>query len=307
MDEQRWKRIESLYHAARERDPDERDAYLRHACAGDEELRGEVESLLRHDVSGPLDRPAWEGAAGRSPLQQDLSGRTIAQYRLLERLGSGGMGVVWKAEDTRLRRHAALKFVFAEALADEELKTRLIREAQAAAALDHPHICAVHGIHEEDGETFIAMAYIDGPSLAERIKERPLPLDEALDIAIQIADGLEEAHEKGVVHRDIKPANVMLTAKGQVKIMDFGLATLAGWSRITKPDTKVGTPAYMAARAVRRRRGRSPSRYLGVRLRALRDAHAKDPIRGGFRAGDRERNPEPRPRTRDSPAQRPAD
>ena len=157
------------------------------------------------------------------------------------------MGVVWKGRGTRrLRRHVALKFVSAEALADEELKTRLIREAQAAAALDHPHICAVHGIHEEDGETFIAMAYIDGPSLAERIKERPLPLDEALDIAIQIAGGLEEAQEKGVVHRDIKPANVMLTAKGQVKIMDFGLATLAGWSRITKRDTTVGTPAYMA-------------------------------------------------------------
>ena len=156
------------------------------------------------------------------------------------------MGVVYKAEDTQLRRTVAVKFLPRETLDEEEVKARLIREAQAAAALDHPNICQVFGIHEEDGETFIAMAYIDGPSLADKIKERPLPLDEALTIATQIAEGLHEAHEHGVVHRDIKPQNILLTAKGQVKILDFGLASLTGRSKLTKTGTTLGTPAYMA-------------------------------------------------------------
>ncbi len=175
-----------------------------------------------------------------------MVGRTILHYKVTEKLGEGGMGVVYKAEDTQLRRTVALKFLPRETLDEEEVKARLIREAQAAAALDHPNICQVFGIHEEDGETFIAMAYIDGPSLAEKIKERPLPLDEALAMAAQIAEGLHEAHEHGVVHRDIKPQNVMLTSKGQVKIMDFGLAALTGRSKLTKTGTTMGTPAYMA-------------------------------------------------------------
>ncbi len=175
-----------------------------------------------------------------------MVGRTILHYKVTEKLGEGGMGVVYKAEDTQLRRTVALKFLPRETLDEEEVKARLIREAQAAAALDHPNICQVFGIHEEDGETFIAMAYIDGPSLAEKIKERPLPLDEALAMAAQIAEGLHEAHEHGVVHRDIKPQNVMLTSKGQVKILDFGLASLTGRSKLTKTGTTMGTPAYMA-------------------------------------------------------------
>ena len=123
----------------------------------------------------------------------------------------------------------------------------MIREAQASASLDHPNICQVFGIHEEDGLTFIAMAYIDGPSLADLIKERPLPLEMALEIAGQIAEGLQEAHENGIVQRDIKPQNILLTAKGRVKIMDFGLAALTGRSKLTKTGTTLGTPAYMAS------------------------------------------------------------
>jgi len=130
------------------------------------------------------------------------------------------MGVVWKAEDTQLRRTVALKFLSSETVGDDEVKARLVREAQASASLDHPNICQVFGIHEEKGETFITMAYIDGPSLADKIKERPLPLEEALDIAIQIADGLQQAHESGIVHRYVNPQNIMRTAKGQAKIMD---------------------------------------------------------------------------------------
>ena len=173
-------------------------------------------------------------------------GSTISHYKIVAKLGEGGMGVVYKAEDTQLRRTVALKFLPRETLDEEEVKARLIREAQAAASLDHPNICQVFGIHEEDGEIFIAMAYIDGPSLAEKIKERPLPLDEALTIATQIAEGLQEAHEQGVVHRDIKPQNVLLTGKGQVKILDFGLASLTGRSKLTKTGTTMGTPAYMS-------------------------------------------------------------
>ena len=156
------------------------------------------------------------------------------------------MGEVWKAEDTQLRRTVALKFLAPESVGEPEVKDRLIREAQAVASLDHPNICAVHGIHDEQGKTFIAMAYIDGPSLDEKIQERPLPLDEALTIAGEIADGLREAHENGVVHRDIKPQNILLTAKGQVKLMDFGLAALSGRSRLTKAGTTLGTPTYMS-------------------------------------------------------------
>ena len=175
-----------------------------------------------------------------------MIGQTISHYKITEKLGEGGMGVVYKAEDTRLRRAVALKFLSLQALGNEEEKHRFLREAQAAALLDHPNIAAVYDIDESDGRTFIAMALVDGPTLSDRIKERPLKLDEALDIAIQICEGLQEAHEHGVTHRDIKPANIMLTRKGRVKITDFGLAHLAGRSKLTKSGTTLGTPAYMS-------------------------------------------------------------
>ena len=238
------KRAKEVFELAIELDPPARERLVSKACVGDSELRGAVDSLLReHDKSGDL----LDTKAGGARLRgSGVMPEQVAHYRVIEKVGSGGMGAVWKAEDTQLRRTVALKFLSSETLDNEEVKARLIREAQAAASLDHSNICAVHGIHEEEGETFIAMAYIDGPSLADKIAQRPLPLEEALDIAIQIAEGLQEAHEKGVVHRDIKPQNVMLTAKGQVRIMDFGLAALAGRSRITKSGTMLGTPAYMA-------------------------------------------------------------
>jgi len=155
------------------------------------------------------------------------------------------MGEVWKAEDSQLRRTVALKFISSGAV-DAETTARLVREARASAALDHPNICQVYGIHEEAGRTFVALAFIDGPSLAAKIEERPLPLNEVLDVAIQSAEGLQEAHEKGIVHRDIKPQNIMLTQKGQVKIMDFGLAAMAEQTRLTKSGAMLGTPAYMS-------------------------------------------------------------
>ncbi len=156
------------------------------------------------------------------------------------------MGVVYKAEDTKLERTVALKFLAAHLLDDEEAKERFLREAKAAAALHHPNVCPVHEIDEVDGKTFIAMAFLEGESLEERITEGPLSIKDALDIARQAADGLEAAHEKGILHRDIKPANIMIDAKGRATIMDFGLARLTEASRLTKFDTAMGTVAYMS-------------------------------------------------------------
>jgi serine/threonine protein kinase len=173
-------------------------------------------------------------------------GQTISHYRITEKLGEGGMGVVYKAEDTKLERTVALKFLAAHLLNDDEAKQRFLREAKAAAVLSHPNICTVFEIDEADGKTFLAMEFVEGETLENRIAKGPLPLKDALDIGRQVADGLEAAHEKGIVHRDIKPANVLLDAKGRATIMDFGLARLTEASRLTKADTTMGTVAYMS-------------------------------------------------------------
>lgn len=175
-----------------------------------------------------------------------MIGKTISHYKIIEKLGEGGMGVVYKAEDTRLRRTVALKFLPPELMCDPVAKKRFVHEAQAASALDHPSICTVHEIDEVKGQTFIAMAMVKGQSLRQKVESGPLKLKEALDIAIQVAEGLQEAHQKEIVHRDIKSANIMVTTKGQAKIMDFGLAKLAGRTKVTKTGTTVGTVAYMS-------------------------------------------------------------
>ena len=177
-----------------------------------------------------------------------LIGTTISHYRITDKLGEGGMGVVYKAEDTKLKRPVALKFLAPHLLRDEEGRKRFHREAMAAAALDHPNVCTVYEIDEADGRTFIVMAFLEGQTLSQKIADGPLKLPEALSIAIQTADGLEAAHEKNVVHRDIKPDNVMLLtgSRGLVKIMDFGLAQLAGSSKLTQHGTTLGTMAYMS-------------------------------------------------------------
>ena len=177
-----------------------------------------------------------------------MIGQTISHYKITEKLGEGGMGVVYKAKDTKLDRPVALKFLAPHLLRDEEGRKRFEREAKAAAKLDHPNICTVYEIDEADGRTFIVMAFLEGRPLSERIDEGPLKLTEALSIAIQMAEGLEAAHDKGITHRDIKPDNVMLMSgsRGLVKLMDFGLAQLAGSSKLTREGTTLGTPAYMS-------------------------------------------------------------
>ncbi len=175
-----------------------------------------------------------------------MTGRTISHYKILEKLGSGGMGEVWKAEDLKLGRQVALKFLASHLVSDPEVRKRFEREAKAAASLSHPNICYVHEIDEADGKSFLAMELVEGEGLDERIGKGPLPLGEGLDLAQQIADGLQAAHEKGVVHRDIKPGNIIITPDGRAKILDFGLALLTEGSKLTKLDTTVGTVAYMS-------------------------------------------------------------
>ncbi len=175
-----------------------------------------------------------------------MIGQIISHYRILERIGHGGMGVVYKAEDIHLKRAVALKFLAPAALDDEDVRMRFMREAQAAAALDHPNICATYGIDEYSGRAFIVMAYIRGEDLDKRIARKPIEVSEALDIALGVAQGLQEAHEKGIVHRDVKPSNIKITLNGLAKVMDFGLAKLADSSGITKTGITIGTAAYMS-------------------------------------------------------------
>ena len=182
------------------------------------------------------------------PIREEyaVGAKVAGRYKILGMLGRGGMGVVYKAQDFRLKRIVALKFLPPELTLDKDFRKRFVREAQAAAALDHPHICTVHEIDETKGETFIVMAFIAGQSLKDKMASGPLSTQEALDISAQVAEGLFEAHAKGIVHRDIKPSNILLTEKGQAKITDFGLAKLSGRQDLTRSGTIMGTVFYMS-------------------------------------------------------------
>jgi tetratricopeptide (TPR) repeat protein/predicted Ser/Thr protein kinase len=175
-----------------------------------------------------------------------MIGKTVSHYRILEKLGEGGMGVVYKAEDTQLQRLVALKFLPPHVSSDSEEKARFVHEARSASALNHPNVTTIYGIEESAEGLFIAMECVEGKTLKQIVKEGPLPIKKVLDIAIQACEGLALAHEKGVVHRDIKSENIMVTARGQVKIMDFGLAKLKGASKLTRTGTTVGTIGYMS-------------------------------------------------------------
>jgi len=197
-----------------------------------------------------------------------MIGRTISHYRILEKLGEGGMGVVYKAEDTKLGRTVALKFLPPRALATDTAKARFLQEARAAAALNHANVCTIYEVQEADGEAFIVMEYVDGPSLRERIADGPLSFRDAVETATGIARALEAAHGKGIVHRDIKPANILLTGDGQPKVLDFGLAKLADAADLTAPGSTVGTAAYMSPEQARGETvdGRSDLWAVGVVL-----------------------------------------
>ena len=179
-------------------------------------------------------------------------GATISHYRIIEKIGAGGMGVVYKAEDTKLKRHVALKFLPPHLTQDPDAKRRFVHEAQSASAIEHSNICTIYEIDEtDDGQMFISMACYEGETLRTRLARGALSVDDALDVAAQVAQGLREAHQKNIVHRDIKPANLIITPQGQVKIMDFGLAKLAGRTRLTRTGTAMGTVAYMSPEQAR--------------------------------------------------------
>ncbi len=211
-----------------------------------------------------------------------MIGKTISHYKILEKLGEGGMGVVYKAEDTELQRRVALKFLSAQALESDEDRERFIHEARAAAAIDHANVCTVYEIGKAEGKTFIAMAYVEGTSLKNMIDRGPMKLDEAMDLALQITEGLQAAHEKGVVHRDIKPANVMLTAKGGAKIMDFGLAKSPRGVIVTQESTTLGTVAYMSPEQARGEQvdGRTDIYSLGAVLYEM--VTGRRPFKGDY-------------------------
>jgi len=281
MQAERWRRIEELYHAAVQLEEGRRRCFLDEACTDDDALRSEIDSLLAYDreVSGFLESPALERAAeslarGRAAMEADLcAGRAVSHYKLVERIGRGGMGVVYKAEDTILHRFVALKFLTEGLGRDRRALARLRREARAASALDHPNICTIYeiGEGEQEGEPFIAMQFLDGQTLKQAIGNQPMRMERLLGIAIQIAEALEAAQGANIVHRDIKPANIFLTSAGQVKILDFGIAKLpmqrsARVAAADSPQTAatgtdsgyatsagavVGTVAYMSPEQVR--------------------------------------------------------
>ena len=203
---------------------------------------------------GAEDKPGFTATKTlETPIQAISKGTLIAgKYRILEEIGRGGMGIVYKAEDTKLKRTVALKFLPHQWTSDAAARERFIHEAQAASALDHPHICNIHEIEEtDDGRMYIAMAFYEGESLRDRIKREPLKAEEAIDIASQIGQGMANAHRAGIVHRDIKPANILITKDGSVKIVDFGLAKLAGQVKLTREGTTIGTVAYMSPEQAR--------------------------------------------------------
>jgi serine/threonine protein kinase len=256
----RWQQIEKICHEALELEENSRKAFLDAACAGDEELRQEAESLLQFETRGErfIEEPAVEVAAKMLAHEKpgSLLGQQLDSYQTLSLLGAGGMGVVYKARDTRLNRSVAIKVLPRDQVSDPERKRRFIREARAASALNHPNIITIYDIGSEGGIDFIVMEYVAGKTLDQRIPRKGMRLSEALKLAVQMADALAKAHSAGIVHRDLKPGNVMVSEDGLVKVLDFGLAKLTeaesgerptrSLESLTETGMIVGTVSYMS-------------------------------------------------------------
>jgi eukaryotic-like serine/threonine-protein kinase len=262
MTPERWQQIEHLLQAALEREPAERAAQLERECAGDRSLREEVESLLAsaQPAQSFLEANALEDAAELlkdADSDGSMPGRQIGPYSTKEKLGSGGTGEVYLAHDIRLGRRVALKLLDPGLIDDNISRTRFLREARLAAALDHPNICTIHEVGEAEGRPFIAMQYVEGKTLRQVIAGRSLALDSLLSISLQVADALAAAHARGIIHRDIKAGNIIVTPQGQAKVLDFGLAKLLereeaeAESHLTMTGVVMGTPASMSPEQAR--------------------------------------------------------
>ena len=265
-----WSRVKEVFQSALERSPGERAAFVLQTCGDDSALRSEVESLLTalEQADSFVERPALESLArsgafvasrileaGRHTLEP---GDSLGPHEILEFVGAGGMGEVYRARDSKLNRDVALK-VLPEAFAsDSDRLARFQREAHVLASLNHPNIAAIYGLEESDGVHALVLELVEGPTLANRIAQRAIPIDEALSIAKQIAEGMKAAHMRGIIHRDLKPSNIKLRDDGTVKILDFGLAKalVPAAATITSPDVThagviFGTAAYMSPEQAR--------------------------------------------------------
>ncbi len=259
MTPDRWQQLSRLFHEALARDADTRPAFLAEACAGDDDLRRDVEALLLARDRSPSASDASPALAGM-PTGGNLLDRHVGSYRVTGRLGAGGMGEVYRAYDDRLRRDVAIKVVPPSFTADPERLARFTREARLLAALNHPNIGAIYGVEESTDVRALVLELVEGDTLAERLERSGsgLPVVEALEIAKQIAAALDAAHEKGIVHRDLKPANIKISPDGIVKVLDFGLGkTLVDGDNdpATRHETRegliLGTPAYMSPEQAR--------------------------------------------------------
>lgn len=267
MNPDRWEKMEFLIEQVLELPPEEREAFLIETCGTDDELRDDIKLLIQNSDSAYTFVRNFKENIVKPSLNEIIQGRRevsynkelsfidkiIGNYKITELLGTGGMGVVYKAMDTRLvpARIVALKFLPARALHNEEKKKRMLREARVPALINHPNIAAVYETGEIDGHTYIVMEYVSGVGLDEKIALGPIPVREILGIAIQVAKALRAAHEKGIIHRDLKSSNIIISGKGTVKLMDFGLAKMRDDSNLTKEGTMMGTFPYMSPEQVR--------------------------------------------------------
>ena len=260
MKTERFEQVDRIFQAAVEREPAERQAYIDEACGGDAELRSRVQALISADERAGtfIETPAYKVVSQMTEERsRTMMGQRIGPYRVASALGVGGMGEVYLAEDLRLGRKVALKLLASHSIGDSQLRGRFLREARLASTLDHQNICTIYEVGEDSGHSYIAMQYVEGQTLKELVDRQPLGLKSLLSISLQVASALEAAHSQGIIHRDIKPGNIMVTARGQARVLDFGLAKLMDESKaiaseeLTRTGVVMGTPAYMSPEQAR--------------------------------------------------------